>query len=618
MRASIFGAVSLALVAAGCAGSREEDRAMSCAAGDSVACEAAGGRPGTRTCAQTGDAFGLCVAAPCGAVPLTASGMLHTSGSSISLAGAPTSSSLEFVQQASEAGSPYCLGHAVLSAGAGCTLDLEFAAEDGHYGGLSSIVLQVGPECPGFTAVQEGLYVSPPGWAPDWWLGPRETASGAECLADAKFTFADRAIRLLRADGAFLDVNLGDVSFAGDFHVDVSSSPFLQCIVPSCSPGMADGGTGWCVAYGTCAPGFHDGGGGPCVVEGACTRGYGLASDGSCRVWEPTGDMLQERWGAVAFQLPGGDVLVTGGSTSGSVTYAPFRSERYHPASGTWAEAATPSFTHDRGAYVQLADGRVLAVGGFGFYAGASYPEPTAGGTKVAEVYDPSTAEWTEVSGLITGRYDHAATLLADGRVLVTGGSATAGDLPSRLASAEIFDPASNSWTQTGSMAEPRAWHGALLLPDGRVLVAGGVGSLDMSTETWDPVSGEFTLGPIIDHGDYPFPTFTPLADGRFILTKYLEGAVALLDPATMEVRTLTVFPNTSRVSVATLLDGHVLAMGRENAVLLDVDEPLAIPVPLPPRVHDWGTTTTLANGTVLVAGGENSSGAADLWVGQW
>jgi hypothetical protein len=98
---------------------------------------------------------------------------------------------------------------------------------------------------------------------------------------------------------------------------------------------------------------------------------------------------------------------------------------------------------------------------------------------------------WITTGSLNIARNYPTATLLPNGKVLVAGG-----DNGNSLASAELYDPASGTWTATGSLATGRSGHTASLLPDGEVLVAGGfnnfIGSLS-SAELYDPASGTFT-----------------------------------------------------------------------------------------------------------------------------
>lgn len=150
-----------------------------------------------------------------------------------------------------------------------------------------------------------------------------------------------------------------------------------------------------------------------------------------------------------------------------------------------------------------LADGTVLVVGGSiyeDFYC--------LDGTRTAELYDSAGATSSSTANISTERYAHTATLLPNGMVLVTGGFGKSkggdcldvSDTPTE-ASAELFDPGSGSFTATGSMKAPRGNHTATLLANGKVLVAGGwdyAGNVLGTTEIYDPATGKFVAtGPL-------------------------------------------------------------------------------------------------------------------------
>ena len=105
-----------------------------------------------------------------------------------------------------------------------------------------------------------------------------------------------------------------------------------------------------------------------------------------------------------------------------------------------------------------LPNGKVLVAGGCDIRP----PRST-------ELYDPASGSWTATGSLATGRYGHTATLLPNGKVLVAGGLGKRG----YLASAELYDPASETWTATGYLVIARSGHTATLLPNGKVLSQG-------------------------------------------------------------------------------------------------------------------------------------------------
>ena len=122
-----------------------------------------------------------------------------------------------------------------------------------------------------------------------------------------------------------------------------------------------------------------------------------------------------------------------------------------------------------------LGDGRILLAGGY-----SDYPvNDSSVALNECEIYDPITQKWEVAGELNMGRYFHAATLLMDGRVLVTGGSGQGNY------SCEIFDPVNNKWKVVASMNQGRVSHSATLLPDGRVIVLGGTSE---KVEIYNPV----------------------------------------------------------------------------------------------------------------------------------
>jgi hypothetical protein len=172
-----------------------------------------------------------------------------------------------------------------------------------------------------------------------------------------------------------------------------------------------------------------------------------------------------------------------------------------------------------------LADGRVLIVGGSENLGVQKAKAALAS----AELYDPKTGRFVTTGAMSTGRSaGQTATLLTDGLVLVAGGNASyVQEEP--LASAELYDPRAGSFHKTGSMAEARDCHTATLLHDGRVLVAGGD---DSTAELYDSEVGAFgsTGSMIVERASH---SATLLADGRVLMA---GGANDPADSATAEV----------------------------------------------------------------------------------
>ncbi len=271
-------------------------------------------------------------------------------------------------------------------------------------------------------------------------------------------------------------------------------------------------------------------------------------------VWTFTSDMSEQRRSPALFELPDGRVMVAGGLSGQREPLA--STEIWDPATGEWTLGPAMNRPHDLMGAVVLPDGRFLMIGG---------TSKNQDGHLVAlnaetEAYDPETETWSDVAPMLSERANHTATVLSDGRVLVTGGGKLDGPY---LKSTEIYDPAADKWTQTAEMSRGRAFHTATLLEDGRVLVVGGKGKI-RAAELYDPEldawssAGE-TADPRSEH------SATLLADGTVMVaggTGYLATSEFFnpLEGAWTTGRSL----GTGRYkhSAVRLDDGRTLIMG--------------------------------------------------------
>jgi len=246
-------------------------------------------------------------------------------------------------------------------------------------------------------------------------------------------------------------------------------------------------------------------GGGLLLIGGGVNSGTELGGvDGirATQAFDPAAGTFS-RVGATA-TLDDGRVLVAGGEVP-STTAA----ERYDPSSGTWSSAGDMGTRRRGHTATTLGDGRVLLAGGVSCCDAAG---ETLTGT--AEIFDPARGEFTPTGSLGTARAFHSATLLTDGRVLVTGGLV---DLSaSTTASAEIYDPSTGLFGPAGEMQIARLAHAAVLLSDGRVLVLGGVSASPL-TDLYDPGSDRWSPGPPLQPA-WAWSTATLLDSGKVLV----------------------------------------------------------------------------------------------------
>ena len=217
--------------------------------------------------------------------------------------------------------------------------------------------------------------------------------------------------------------------------------------------------------------------------------------------WTVTGSMVTPRAGHTATLLPDGKVLVAGGGDYGD-DWTMASAELYDPVSGTWTATGTmlakvgPRNSSSNQVATLLRDGRVL-VAGFVVVDCAIDGSGPCSFVSDVELFDPASGTWTATGTMAVAREGFTATLLPDGMVLVTGGvrlvSGSISDVAE--ASAEAYDPVTGTWTAAATMAVPRADHTATLLRDGKVLVAGGgsdaIATDQASAELYDPGSGQ-------------------------------------------------------------------------------------------------------------------------------
>lgn len=214
--------------------------------------------------------------------------------------------------------------------------------------------------------------------------------------------------------------------------------------------------------------------------------------DPASKSWTNTGSLAEGRFWHTATLLTNGKVLVAGGYINSFQTIV--SAELYDPVTGMWT--ATASLTYVGGGNhtaTLLPNGKVLVAGGFNGNIGSS-----SGTSNGAELYDPVTESWSETGHLAQLRHSHTATLLPDGRVLVAGGgcsSSPPGCSTSVFSSAELYHSDSGIWTGTGELGTARVGHTATLLTSGKVLVVGGQGAGGRlaSAELYDPTSGTWS-----------------------------------------------------------------------------------------------------------------------------
>ena len=218
-----------------------------------------------------------------------------------------------------------------------------------------------------------------------------------------------------------------------------------------------------------------------------------------------------------------------------------------------------------------LPGGKVLIVGGQDRTDALGVPHATA------EVYDPATGTFSRTGDMTSRRYGHSATLLPNGKVLIAGGIVGGGVL---TATAELYDPATGTFTRTGDMPAAQWTHEGTLLKTGKVLISGGSEGwsgcciVPATPQLYDPATGVFTTTGTYAGAYVGYETIglvgtkaTLLHDGRVLLTA--QPAAQLYDPITATFsRTATMLTGGS-VAIPTYINGQTATLLNDGRVLL-------------------------------------------------
>nr|WP_295901924.1 kelch repeat-containing protein [uncultured Bdellovibrio sp.] len=302
-----------------------------------------------------------------------------------------------------------------------------------------------------------------------------------------------------------------------------------------------------------------------------------------------------------ATTLQNGKILLAGGATDANnslTTVALSSAEIYDPELGTWSQAASLSQGRLNHTATALQDGKVLIVGG-AINNGAS---TTCLNTSA--LYDPASNTWSAAASLATGRCYHSATLLSDGRVMVIGGrteNSVALGISNYLSSAEIYNPATNTWTAAASMTASRGYHSAVLLKSNKIFVVGGRNTSGLlTTALYNPSANSWAAGPSLtksrkDH------TATLLPEGKVVIIGGVDDTGVILSDTTLydpSSGASGAFSNGASLAIArkshtaTLIGDRVFVIGGSTTSTAFKDT-----VIYDPSINQWQTFADLKSG---------------------
>ena len=306
--------------------------------------------------------------------------------------------------------------------------------------------------------------------------------------------------------------------------------------------------------------------------------------------------------------LDDGRVMVSGGfrrdyKAIGSVEF-------WTPSTGRWQAGPPMPTARGEHALVSLKDGRVLAVGG----ASHNHRDDRGRMLGTVELFDPRTSAWRPVAPLPDAQSEPEAVRLRDGRVLVVGGI----DRRGCVQYGTIWNARDGHWRRHGNPWDGRCARRALVLADGRVLIAGygHPGGLegDPAVAIWDPTGDRWQDVPDLVAAVETPRKLVALADGT-VLVSNLSSRLAVWNPRSRSVVALPA-PMPVQSSLTGLpRDGALWTYGK-NAFVLDVKA--GTWRQLPPLLDSVArhTVTPLSDGRILIAGGHFTQPMAQVWDG--
>ncbi len=296
------------------------------------------------------------------------------------------------------------------------------------------------------------------------------------------------------------------------------------------------------------------------LQDGRILLAGGLDSTGvchaSCEIYDrttdqisPTGNMTAPRAGHTATLLDDGRVLVTGGfadyqnpstAWATALNTAQNTAEIYDPATGTWKPVAQVMASKRAGhSATRLADGKVMLVNGISGGTTGIWGNQTPVFTATVELFDPATETYNPLPSLTvfsSGRAFHGASLLGDGKVLVTGGVYRGGTDGEALSTTDCRAFDGTGWVSQAPLPVSVAWHNQITLENGKALVSGG-----LTADGWGVTPKSFTglhqgttVAPLNAVGLNPgLPLSTPETRGVMTVTRMHDGALLFLGGTT-------------------------------------------------------------------------------------